>query len=67
MAINSSDHSRLLPATVIFGLLFGLLTLWLSILPSKTGTIPVNAITPLLGVPVIVYIIIFRRRLNYFN
>ena len=67
MAINSSDHSRLLPATVIFGLLFGLLTLWLSILPSQTSTIPVNAITPLLGVPVIVYINIFRRRLNYFN
>ena len=67
MCINSSDHRRLLPATAIIGCSSGLLTLWLSVLPSSTGSIPVNAITPLLGVPVIIYIILFRRRLNYFN
>ena len=32
-----------------------------------TGVLPVNAITPMVGVPVILYIILCRRRLHYFN
>lgn len=67
MAINSSDHTRLLPATAVIGGAAGELTLWLSVLPDTPGAIPANAITPVLGVPVILYIILFRRRLNYFN
>ncbi len=67
MAVNTSDHTRLLPATALAGAFTGELTLWLSVLPWGEGSIPVNAITPVLGVPVILYIIIFRRKLNYFN
>ena len=31
------------------------------------GIIPINAITPIIGVPIILYIIINRRRIQYFN
>ena len=34
---------------------------------SPHGIIPINAITPIIGVPIIIYIIINRRRINYFN
>ena len=44
-----------------------LLTLWMCTLPSRWGAVPVNAITPIIGVPVITYIILNRRRIAYFN
>ncbi len=67
LATNTSDHSRLLPATAAGGAAIGLLTQWLAVIPGQPGVIPINAITPLLGVPVIIYIIICRRQINYFN
>jgi iron complex transport system permease protein len=66
LALHSSDHRRLLPATALIGAATGLLCLFLSAAPS-TGIIPINAITPIIGVPVIIYIIVRRRSIFYFN
>ena len=44
-----------------------LLCTLLSVLPASLGIIPINAITPIIGVPVIIYIILNRRKLQYFN
>lgn len=63
---GTSAHGTLLPATMLAGGATGLLCAALTVAPSS-GVMPVNAITPLIGVPVILYIIIFRRRLHYFN
>jgi iron complex transport system permease protein len=38
-----------------------------SVAPVSIGIIPINAITPIIGVPVIIYIILNRRKLQYFN
>lgn len=67
LSLNTSNHTRLLPTTMLAGAATGLLTLWLSVLPGDMGMLPVNAITPIIGVPVVVYIIINRRRIAYFN
>ena len=67
LAMGTSNHKRLLPMTAVCGAATALLTLWLCTLPSRWGSMPVNAITPLIGVPVIIYIIINRRRIAYFN
>lgn len=67
LALNTSNHTRLLPTTILAGAVSGLLTLWLSVLPGDMGMLPVNAITPVIGVPVVVYIILNRRRISYFN
>ncbi len=67
LALGSSNHHRLLPLTMTCGAATALLTLWLCTLPSHWGAVPVNAITPLIGVPVIIYIILNRRRIAYFN
>ena len=34
---------------------------------SDGATFPVNAITPVIGVPVIIYVLLNRRKLLYFN
>ena len=37
------------------------------VLPGEMGIIPLNAVTPIVGAPVVIYVIINRRRLQYFN
>jgi len=61
LLISDADHRRLLPASILVGALLSLFCAWLCVLPSS-GVIPINAITPLIGVPVIVYIIVSQNR-----
>ena len=68
LLINSSNHNILLPATVLAGADIALLCQLISVLPSSSvGIIPINAITPAIGVPVIIYIILNRKKIQYFN
>lgn len=62
MMMGTADHRIILPATALCGCATGLLCAFLSVLPGEGGVIPVNAITPVLGVPVIIYVILKRRR-----
>lgn len=62
----TSDHRRLIPATMLAGADVALLCALISVNGSH-GIIPINAITPIIGVPIIIYIIVNRRRINYFN
>lgn len=62
----TSSHRLLLPATMLTGAVTGLLCAALTVIPAE-GIFPVNAITPIVGVPVILYIILRRNRLHYFN
>ncbi|MBR5029572.1 MAG: iron ABC transporter permease [Muribaculaceae bacterium] len=66
LALNTSDHTRLLPVTMLAGATTALLCTLVSV-TSPHGIIPINAITPIIGVPIIIYIIINRRKINYFN
>lgn len=67
LALGTSNHNTLLPATMLAGAATGMLCALISVLPSSRGVLPVNAITPIIGVPVIVYIILRRRKIFYFN
>lgn len=67
LSTGTSNHGVLLPATILTGASTGLLCGAISVLPSQWGVIPINAITPIIGVPVIIYIIIRRRKIFYFN
>lgn len=64
---NTSNHNVLLPATMLSGSVIALLCVCISVIPSDLGIMPINAITPIIGVPIIIYVIINRKRLNYFN
>lgn len=64
---RSSRHLILMPATALAGAALGLLCVILSVMPGSRGIIPINAITPVIGVPVILYVILNRHRLNLFG
>lgn len=68
LLLKSSNHLLLLPASIIAGGLVGLLCAFIGVLPSASfGILPVNVITPLIGVPVILYLLVNRRKLPYFS
>lgn len=67
LALRSSNHTILLPTTALAGVATALLCTLLSIIPTSSGIIPINAITPIIGVPIIVYVIINRKKILYFN
>ena len=66
LALGTGNHSRLVPATILAGADIALLCAFVSVC-NPHGVIPVNAITPIIGVPIILYIILNRRRIQYFN
>jgi len=67
MAVATSRHAVLLPATALSGAVLAMGCALVSVLPGSIGVIPVNAITPVVGVPVIIYVIVARKKLHYFN
>lgn len=67
LTLDTSNHVRLLPATALWGGCSGLLCACLSLAAGRGGVLPVNAITPLLAIPVIIYVIVRRDKLNYFK
>ena len=61
MIIGSENHRILLPATIFCGSAIALLCNILCTLPSDS-VIPINAVTPLIGAPVILYVIMGRNK-----
>ena len=53
--------------SAIAGGALALLCNLICVLPGESGVIPLNAVTPILGAPVIIYVIINQRRIQYFN
>ena len=60
LLLGTNNHRHLLPVTMLSGSFIALLCNLLCTLPSVT-VIPLNAITPVLGAPVIIYIIVKRK------
>lgn len=67
LLLKTSNHNTLLPTTMLTGAVMALFCSLISVLPVSIGIIPINAITPIIGVPIILYIILNRRKLQYFN
>lgn len=60
LMLTTANHRYLMPATLLLGGTLALICNLLCILPSET-IIPLNAVTPILGAPVILYVILKRR------
>lgn len=67
LMLGTSNHNLLLPITLLCGSVTALLCNFICILPGESGIIPLNAVTPVLGAPVILYVIINQRKIQYFN
>ena len=58
LILGTQNHTRLLPATILCGSAIALLCNILCNLPGDGGIIPLNAVTPLIGAPVIIYVLV---------
>jgi len=61
LLFRTDNHQVLLPGTVLTGAAIALFCNFICFLPGEMGVIPLNAVTPLIGAPVIIYVIIQRR------
>lgn len=61
LLLTTDNHRQLLPATLLCGVVVALFCNLLCYLPGEEGVIPLNAVTPLIGAPVIIYVIARKR------
>ena len=66
LLLGTTNHKLLLPVTVLTGACMALLCNILSVLPGTNIVLPLNAVTPILGAPVIIYVIVNRKNMHYF-
>ncbi|MEM8965034.1 MAG: iron ABC transporter permease [Bacteroidota bacterium] len=62
--LNTSDHRWLIPACALAGALILIGCDIISQWPGRTWVLPINAITALIGSPVVVWVILHRRNLS---
>ena len=62
LLFHTDNHRLLMPATMLTGAVVALLCNVLCFLPGTLGVIPLNAVTPLIGAPVIIYVILRGRQ-----
>lgn len=62
MTLGTDDHRQLIPGTIITGAAVALACNIICVLPGNGGIIPLNAVTPVMGAPVIIYVIIRGRK-----
>ncbi len=62
LLLRKADHRLLMPLSLLTGAAVALLCNLLCALPGNQGSIPLNAVTPLLGVPVILYVLLHGRK-----
>ncbi|MFZ6051259.1 iron chelate uptake ABC transporter family permease subunit [Halocola ammonii] len=59
---HSADHKILIPGVILTGMVLGLGCDWISRMPWSESSLPLNAVTSLVGAPVVIWIIFMRNR-----
>lgn len=62
MIFRTSDHKILIPGTILAGGSVMLLSDIISQLPGSENVLPVNAITSLIGIPIVIWVIMRNRK-----
>jgi len=62
---NTANHKILLPAVFLFGAIIMLICDSISQLPSTDYTLPINAITSLIGAPVVVWLLVRKKKMIF--
>lgn len=61
LLLKSNNHNTLLPATILAGASVALLCNLICQLPGENGLMPLAAVTPIVGAPVIIYVLLRNR------
>ncbi len=62
LLLTTDNHRSLLPGTMFCGAVVALFCNLICFLPGEAGVIPLNAVTPMIGAPVIIYVIVSGTR-----
>ncbi|WP_290699904.1 iron ABC transporter permease [Lacinutrix sp.] len=62
---NTSNHKILIPAVFLFGAIVMLVCDSIAQLPNTDYTLPINAITSLIGAPVVVWLLVRKRKMVF--
>ncbi len=62
---NTSNHKILLPAVFIFGAIIMLICDSIAQVPNSDLTLPINAITSLIGAPVVIWLLVRKRKIIF--
>jgi cobalamin transport system permease protein len=63
--ITTSNHRILIPAVLLFGSIIMLICDVVAQLPFSEYTLPINAITSLIGAPVVIWLLVRKRKLLF--
>ena len=67
MVIGSSNHNVLMPVTMLVGAVVALACNLVCLMPGNAGVLPLNAVTPFFGAPVVIYVIVSQRIMRSFE
>jgi len=62
---NTSNHKILLPAVFLFGAIVMLICDSIAQVPNSDYTLPINAITSLVGAPVVIWLLVRKRKMVF--
>lgn len=62
---NTSNHKILLPAVFLFGAIIMLVCDSIAQFPNSDFTLPINAITSLVGAPVVIWLLVRKRKMIF--
>jgi len=65
LAIGGSDHRILLPANMLIGASVALLCNLIARMPGVEGALPINAVTSLMGAPIVIWVVLTRNKRKY--
>ena len=60
--LNRSDHRVLIPASMLTGMVVMVFSDIVSRLPGTGQILPINAVTSLIGIPVVIWLVVINRR-----
>jgi len=60
--IRRSDHMELIPASMLTGMVVMVFSDMISRLPGTERILPINAVTSLIGIPVVIWLVVMNRK-----
>lgn len=62
---NTTDHKILVPGVILYGAILLLICDTIAQLPSSTYVLPINAITSVIGAPVVIWLLVRKRKMIF--
>ena len=62
---DTMEHKVLIPAVILYGAILMLLCDTLAQLPNSASVLPINAITSLVGAPVVIWLLVRKRKMMF--